>query len=117
MPGAHGAHTGAGAEPAAVPTAERRRRPCCAFRGCATRARSARPKRSFNQAAAGAPTIAACLALSRVPGADAQVIFGITVSSGVMTIFIVIVFLFVVPCITKAVHVIRKLLALRPPCT
>ena len=71
-----------------------------------------RPKRPFNQAASGAPdALAACLALSRVPGADAQAmqLFGIPVSAGVMTIFVVVLFLFVVPCITKAVHVIRKL--------
>jgi hypothetical protein len=104
--------TGALAEPTPTPAAERRRRPGCAFRGCATRARSVRPKRLFNQAASGAPdALSACLALSRVPGADAQQLFGIQVSDGVMSIFIVAIFLFVVPCITKAIHVIRKLRA------
>ena len=94
--------TGAHAEP--------RRRPGCAFRGCATRARSARPRRPFKQAASGAPdALAACLGLSLVPGADAQQLFGIQVSDGVMSIFIVAIFMFVVPCITKAIHVIRKL--------
>ena len=104
--------TGAHSEPTPTPAAERRRRPGCAFRGCATRARSVRPKRLFNQAASGAPdALSACLALSRVPGADAQQLFGIQVSDGVMSIFIVAIFLFVVPCITKAIHVIRKLRA------
>ena len=71
-----------------------------------------RPKRLFNQAASGAPdALSACLALSRVTGADAQQLFGIQVSDGVMSIFIVAIFLFVVPCITKAIHVIRKLRA------
>lgn len=106
--------TDAHAELPLTPAAKRQRRPGCAFRGCATRARSVRLtlKRPLNQAASGAPdALAACLALSCVPGADAQQLFGIKVSDGVMSIFVVAIFLFVVPCITKAIHVIRKLRA------
>ena len=110
--------TDSDAESLPTTDAERRWRPGCAFRGCATRARSVRPKRPFNPAASGAPEAlnpgchaAACLALSHVPGADAQQLFGIPVSDGVMSIFVVVVILFVVPCITKAIHVIRKLRA------
>lgn len=101
-----------GGAQAAAPAAERRRRPGCEFCGCATRVRSKRTKRQFNQAAAGAPgALAACLAISRVPGADALKLFGIPVSDGVMSIFVVAIFLLVVPCATRAMHVIRKLRA------
>lgn len=54
----------------------------------------------------------AFLQLSWLPTAEAMVLFGIEVSTGIATIFVVIVFLFVVPCITKLIHIIRKSLSL-----
>lgn len=57
----------------------------------------------------------ACLALlqlSCLPTAEAMVIFGQEIGSGIATILVVIMFLFVVPCVTKLMHIIRKFLLL-----
>jgi hypothetical protein len=49
------------------------------------------------------------LLLALCPLADAQMtIGGVTLGAGVTMIISVVVFLFIVPCISKVVHVIRK---------
>jgi len=53
-------------------------------------------------------TAAVALFLACLPVVEATAIFGIEVNQGVLLIFSVIVFLFVVPCITKIIHIIRK---------
>jgi len=95
--GARGEATGAPGAPPAARGVERRRRLCGMMTGMR-----------------GGPAVT-CLALASVPGVAAQQLFGITVSTGVLTIFLVIVFLFVVPCVTKFIHIIRKFAALRRP--
>ena len=45
---------------------------------------------------------------SRLPTVEAVSLFGMEVGAGIATIFGVILFLFIVPCITKLVHIIRK---------
>jgi hypothetical protein len=52
--------------------------------------------------------LAALQLSSCLPTVEALQLFGMEVGAGIATIFGVIMFLFIVPCITKLIHIIRK---------
>ena len=84
---------------------------CCGISLCdasVTNMRRWRVCRHSTAATAVQRTSAVALFLACLPVVEATAIFGIDVNQGVLLIFSVIVFLFVVPCITKIIHIIRK---------
>ena len=84
---------------------------CCSTSMCdasATNTRRWRVCQHSTVATAVQRTSAVALFLASLPVVEAAAIFGIDVNQGVLLIFSVIVFLFVVPCITKIIHIVRK---------
>ena len=75
-----------------------------------TTARHRDPARHRDSGLAPACTVVA-LFLVRLPVVEAVSFLGVELPTGVLTIMGVLVFLFLVPCINKIVHIIRKFAA------